>query len=80
MTISPIPFPSILNDLSTYCKKVDAELFAAKVARVHTKCLRRGKIKIANAIERKYVRQMRGTSDRVLALKIALMAEKNKAL
>ncbi len=69
-SIGRLPFPNLLDELKIYS---DEESLRRKVMRVYWKCVKSGRIGIANRIEIKY-RQHFPKSDLVMAFGMSLLA------
>lgn len=67
--LSIVPFPSLIKELDCFAKKEHAKI-------VFKKCVKSGKLKLANKITLYYGLQNK-QDDTVISMKIALMAMRN---
>lgn len=68
-----LPFPDLLNDLVKFSEDSALE---AKVKRVYWRCIRSGRIAIADKIELKYPQYFKQPNDLVMAFGFSLIAKK----
>lgn len=78
--IHQITDTSILDDMVLYAQYTTRELDDARIRRVHTRCLLRGKTELARRIALKYGKIIDEPfkDDRVMAVAYTLMILKNK--
>lgn len=70
-----IPNPELVQEMLHWATKADKQAKIDKAHRVMIKCIRRGKIKMAKKIERKYGKHFR-YDDTVTAFGFALLNSK----
>jgi len=68
----------ILSDLVNYGNDIDDLLFQQKVTRVHRKCIRSGRMELAEKIFQKYSKHFTIKSDAAMAFYMSVIAAKAK--